>query len=65
MVCKSCGKTGHSFYQHYDGGYVCDACVGAYFTCPSCGKLYDMDDFEHGDAGTGKCVSCEQNSNDE
>lgn len=63
MVCKNCGEPGHHFHQHYDGGYVCDKCVGFYFTCPSCGKLYDKYDFEHGDAGGGKCVSCRDKSN--
>lgn len=30
MVCKNCGKPGHHFHQHYDGGYVCDKCIGFY-----------------------------------
>lgn len=29
--------------------------------CKNCGILYDMDDYEHGDSGTGKCVSCAKN----
>lgn len=61
MKCKNCGKEGHHFHQLYNVGYVCDDCVGKYFTCPACGILYDMDDYEHGDSGTGKCVSCAKN----
>ena len=61
MRCKNCGKEGYHFHQHYDGGYVCDGCVTKYFTCPNCGKLFDKDDLEHGDAGTGYCKECSAN----
>ena len=40
---------------------MCDDCIGKDFICPVCGILYDMDDYEHGDSGTGKCVSCAKN----
>ena len=49
--CINCGNTGAE-YQHYDGGYVCESCVGSYFTCPDCGRVFDQDDYENGDAGT-------------
>ena len=58
--CISCGKPGAN-HQHYDGGYVCDDCIGQYFTCPDCGRLFDLDDYEHGDAGTGYCKECSPN----
>ena len=48
--CICCGKTGAD-YPHYNGGYVCDDCVGAYFTCPACGRVFDINDREHGDNG--------------
>lgn len=61
--CKLCGKTLQSgnAYQHYDGGYVCNDCIGHYFTCPDCGRLFDQDDFENGDQGTGFCIDCSPN----
>ena len=56
--CISCGKEGAQ-YNHYNGGKVCKECAGKYFTCPSCGILYDLDDYEHGDSMIdGKCVKC-------
>ena len=55
--CISCGKSGAD-YRHFNGGYVCEDCIGEYFTCPDCGLLYDQDDYEHGDAGNGFCVKC-------
>lgn len=54
--CICCGKTGAD-YPHYNGGYVCDDCVGAYFTCPACGRVFDINDREHGDNG-GFCAEC-------
>lgn len=47
MHCSNCGKEGHHLHQHYNGGYVCDNCIGHYFTCPVCGILYDIDDYEN------------------
>lgn len=59
MWCKRCSKKGSHFIPHYDGGYVCNDCIGYYFICPHCGSVYDMDDYEHGDALIdGKCVEC-------
>lgn len=55
--CKDCGK-GKGTYPHYDGGMVCDNCAGSYFTCPECGRVFNQDDYEHGDAGTGFCREC-------
>lgn len=57
--CKRCGK--HGSYFHFDGGWVCDECVGYYFTCPDCGRVFDPDDQEHGDAGNGFCAECAPN----
>lgn len=54
--CKSCGN--HGEYVHYDGTWVCEECVGGYFTCPDCGRVFDMDDYENGDAGNGFCREC-------
>ena len=54
--CKCCG--GHGSYVHFDGGWVCDECVGNYFTCPHCGRVFDRNDLEHGDAGNGFCMEC-------
>ena len=58
--CKSCGKeVKHAtMYEHIDGGYVCSECVGKYFTCPDCGRVFDMDDYENGDQSTGFCKNC-------
>lgn len=54
--CKMCGEnTGE--YEHFDGGKVCEKCLGAYFTCPKCGILYDNDDFANGDQ-SGFCKKC-------
>lgn len=58
MYCKRCNKEGTHFHQHFDGGYVCDDCIGSYFTCPSCGMLFDNDDLEHANFSDGKCISC-------
>ncbi len=58
--CICCGKSGAE-YQHYKGGYVCDDCVGRYFTCPDCGRVFDADDYENGDAGNGFCAECASN----
>lgn len=55
--CIRCRKN-EGDYPHYDGGYVCDKCVGYYFTCPDCGTIFDREDREHGDAGNGFCVKC-------
>lgn len=55
--CICCGSS-NGEYQHYDGGYVCEDCVGSFFTCPDCGIVFDTDDFEHGDAGNGFCARC-------
>lgn len=55
--CICCGGSGAD-HEHFNGGYVCDKCVGEYFTCPDCGMLFDNDDRENGDAGNGFCVKC-------
>lgn len=57
--CICCHKR-EGDYFHFNGGMICSDCSGSYFTCPDCGKLFDPDDFIHGDAGTGFCVSCEK-----
>lgn len=58
--CIRCGKSGAE-YEHYNGGYVCEDCVGSFFTCPDCGRVFDADDFENGDAGNGFCSDCAPN----
>lgn len=58
--CIECGKNNADIF-HYNGGMVCDNCVGNYFTCPDCGKVFDLDDYEHGDAGNGFCSDCAPN----
>lgn len=55
--CIRCGKDGAD-HEHFNGGYVCDSCIGYYFTCPDCGRLFDNDDYEHADAGNGFCYQC-------
>lgn len=55
--CIKCREK-EELYPHYNGGYVCDDCVGTCFTCPDCGTLYDWEDREHGDAGNGFCIKC-------
>lgn len=57
--CKNCGE--HGSCAHFDGGWVCEKCLGFYFTCPDCGRVFDIDDREHGDAGNGFCVECAPN----
>ncbi len=58
--CNCCGSDKAS-YPHYDGGYICEACVGHYFSCPGCGRVFEQDDYEHGDAGNGYCSECAPN----
>lgn len=55
--CICCGKSGAE-YIHFGGGYVCESCVGEYFTCPDCGRVFDADDMTNGDAGNGFCADC-------
>lgn len=55
--CISCGNN-DAKYIHFSGGYVCEKCMGDYFTCPDCQRLFNPYDYEHGDAGTGFCVEC-------
>lgn len=55
--CISCGKN-NAEYPHHDGGFVCNECIGSYFTCPDCGELFDKDDYDNGDAGNGFCANC-------
>jgi len=59
--CKDCGEK-KAQYFHYNGMRICKNCIGNYFTCPSCGRLFDHDDYQHADAGTGKCVECEKDA---
>ncbi|MCH5189106.1 MAG: hypothetical protein J1F37_00945 [Oscillospiraceae bacterium] len=54
--CIQCGKDGAK-YEHFNGGYVCDSCIGTYFQCPDCGKAFDRDDLVNGDAGNGFCAN--------
>lgn len=54
--CKSCGES--ATYAHFDGGWICDDCVGSYFTCPQCGRVFDRDDYQNADAGNGFCAEC-------
>lgn len=54
--CKKCGKPAD--HIHHDGGWVCDDCVGFFFTCSDCGELFDWDDRINGDAGNGFCRVC-------
>lgn len=58
--CISCKKN-EGVYDHYDGGYVCDDCLGDFFTCPDCGMVFDRDDYKNGDAGNGFCRECAPN----
>lgn len=53
--CICCEKR-EGEYQHSSGGYVCNQCIGDYFTCPDCGLLFDQ---ETGDAGNGFCKDCD------
>lgn len=55
--CRDCSKP-NANYQHGDGSYICNDCVGSYFQCPSCGNVYDMNDYENGDQGNGFCINC-------
>lgn len=55
--CKDCGAPGANFEIH-GGEYVCKDCASHYFTCPTCGKLFYRDDYEHGDSGSGHCSKC-------
>ena len=55
--CIKCGNEG-ARYEHFKGGFVCDSCIGTYFTCPDCGRVFDNDDRVNGDAGNGFCADC-------
>ncbi len=63
MKCRNCNKE-KGIYIHYDGGKVCDKCLGKYFTCPHCGRLFEQDDYENGDQGTGCCRECKEKYDD-
>jgi len=56
--CISCGREGK--YLHNNGGWVCEKCLGAYFTCPDCQLLFDQDDRVNGDVN-GFCAKCAPN----
>lgn len=56
-TCIRCGRK-NAEYKHFNGGFVCENCIGDYFTCPDCGIIYDSDDYVHGDAGNGFCAKC-------
>ena len=60
MKCKNCNAPKAEF-EHKDGGFVCEKCVGEYFTCPDCGKVFNKDDFVNGDQETGFCTECSPN----
>lgn len=55
--CISCGKNTGKYF-HYDGGKVCDACLGKYFTCSQCGFLFNQDDYVNLDNGGSFCKNC-------
>lgn len=59
MKCISC-KDREGIFEHYDKGpnSVCKNCVGSYFTCPDCGRLFEQDDRVNGDQGNGFCIDC-------
>ncbi len=57
--CILCKKN-EGIYFHNDGGKVCGDCMGKYFTCPECGFLFNIDDYENGDAGNGYCKECSE-----
>jgi hypothetical protein len=57
--CISCKKD-EGVFAHNSGGYVCENCIGHYFTCPECGMIFDNDD-ENADAGNGFCGKCAPN----
>lgn len=56
--CINCNEKNAS-YQHSSGGFVCENCIGSYFTCPDCGILYDRNDVD-GDQGNGFCRNCSE-----
>ena len=60
MKCKNCNAP-NAEYEHNDGGFVCEKCVGEYFTCPDCGKVFDKDHYKNGDQGSGFCKKCSPN----
>ena len=55
--CISCANK-IEIFRHFSGGYVCEKCLGGYFTCTQCGTMYDMDDRVNGDSRDGNCVKC-------
>ena len=48
--CIRCGNN-KGVHPHYNGGMVCEECLGNYFQCPDCEVIYDRDDPEHYDMG--------------
>ena len=46
--CIHCGER-DGVFTHYNGGKVCEPCLGYYFQCPDCDVIYDRDDPEHYD----------------
>jgi len=55
--CILCGSE-PARHEHYNGGFVCKLCIGNYFICPDCGRMFDRSDLEHADAGNGFCFEC-------
>ena len=47
--CNSCGKEDEK---------ICSECIGGFFTCPRCGRVFKQDDYTFGDAGNGFCAEC-------
>ena len=48
--CIRC-KDKEGIYPHFNGGKVCNDCLGEFFQCPDCEVVYDRSDPEHPDMG--------------
>lgn len=56
--CIICKKSNANYFTNNDEP-ICDNCIGEYFNCPDCGRIF----LDWGaDAGSGKCIDCEMKS---
>lgn len=47
---------------YYNGGRVCENCIGYYFTYPDCGRVFNFDDYENCDTGNYFWSDCATNN---
>ena len=56
--CNSCGKEDAEYEVFGTSKKICSECIGGFFTCPRCGRVFKQDDYTFGDAGNDFCAEC-------